>query len=91
MKQRLTEEQIIKILEEARGGLTVALLSVVLLCRKHAIAPATYYKWKAKFNGMTVADARRLKVLEKENSKLKRLVAEYALDIAALKDVASKK
>ena len=86
MKQRFTEEQIIKILEEARGGLTVA-----LLCRKHAIAPATYYKWKAKFNGMTIADARRLKVLEKENSKLKRLVAEYALDITALKDVVSKK
>ena len=86
MKQRFTEEQIIKILEEARGGLKVA-----LLCRKHAIAPATYYKWKAKFNGMTAEEAQRLRALERENSKLKRLVAEYALDIAALKDVVSKK
>jgi len=86
MKRRFTEEQIIKILQEGQGAITVD-----ALCRSYAIAPATYYTWKNKFNGMTVTEARRLKVLESENTKLKRLVAEYALDIVALKDVVSKK
>lgn len=86
MKKRFTEEQIIKILQEGQGAITVG-----TLCRSYAIAPATYYKWKNKFNGMTVTEARRLKALESENTKLKRLVAEYALDIVALKDVVSKK
>ena len=86
MKRRFTEEQIINILQEGQGAITVG-----ALCRSYAIAPATYYKWKNKFNGMTVTEARRLKVLESENTKLKRLVAEYALDIVALKDVVSKK
>jgi len=61
------------------------------LCRKHGIAKPTYYIWKAKFGGMTISEAQKLRALEEENSKLKRLVAEYALDIVALKDVLSKK
>ena len=86
MKQRFTEEQIIKIIQEAKGGLTVK-----SLCRKYAIAEATYYRWKNKFDGLTLSEARRLKTLEQENKQLKRLVAEQALDIVALKDVVSKK
>lgn len=61
------------------------------LCRKYGIAQPTYYNWKVKFGGMTTSEAQRLKALEAENSKLKRLVAEQALDIVALKDVLSKK
>lgn len=86
MKKRFTEEQIIKILEEGKTGITIA-----ELCRKHGIAHPTYYAWKAKFGGMTISEAKRLKALEEENSKLKRLVAEQALDIIALKDVVSRK
>ena len=86
MKKRFTEEQIIKILDEASNGLTVE-----ELCRKHGISPATYYKWKSKFSGMSVSDASRLRALESENGKLKRLVAEQALDIVAMKDVLSRK
>lgn len=86
MKKRFTEEQIIKILEEAGNGLTVE-----ELCRKHGISPATYYKWKSKFSGMSVSDTSRLRALESENGKLKRLVAEQALDIVAMKDVLSRK
>lgn len=86
MKQRFTEEQIIKILQEPKEGLTVE-----ALCRKYAIASATYYRWKNKFDGLTLSEARRLKTLESENKQLKRLVAEQALDIVALKDVVSKK
>lgn len=85
-KSRFSEEQIIRILEEAKSGITID-----ELCRKHGVAKATYYSWKSKFGGMTVSEAQKLRALEEENSKLKRLVAEYALDIVALKDVLSKK
>jgi putative transposase len=86
MKKRFTEEQIIKILREQESGHTTAEVS-----RKHGIAAATFYKWKAKFGGMDVSDARKLKALEAENAKLKRIVADLSLDIVMLKDVNSKK
>jgi putative transposase len=86
MKNRFTEEQIIGVLKEAEAGIKIA-----DLCRKHGISDATYYNWKAKFGGMTVSDAQRLKALEAENSKLKRLLAESLLDNAALKDVVGRK
>lgn len=83
--KRFSEEQIITILKEADAGLPTA-----DLCRKHGISGATYYNWKAKYGGMTVSDARKLKVLEQENSRLKKMVAEQALDIQMLKEVCSK-
>jgi putative transposase len=86
MKKRFTEEQIIKVLDEAKTG-----IKVEELCRKHGISQPTYYNWKAKFGGMTVSEAKRLRALEAENGKLKKLVAEQALDIVALKDVVSRK
>lgn len=87
MKQsRFSEEQIIQIIHEGAEG-----MKVDDLCRKHGISKPTYYQWKAKFGGMTVSEARRLRTLEGENSKLKRLVAELSLDIIALKDVISRK
>jgi putative transposase len=86
MKKRFTEEQIIGVLKEADGGAKVA-----ELCRKHGISDATFYNWKAKYGGMTVSEAQRLKELEAENGKLKRLLAEAMLDNAALKDVVSRK
>jgi putative transposase len=86
MKNRFTEEQIIGVLKEAEAGVKIA-----DLCRKHGISDATYYNWKAKFGGMTVSDAQRLKALEAENSKLKRLLADSLLDNAALKDVVGRK
>jgi putative transposase len=86
MKKRFTEEQIIGILKEAEAGAKVA-----DLCRKHGISDATYYNWKAKFGGMTVSDAQRLKALEAENARLKRLLAESMLDNAALKDIVGRK
>ena len=86
MKIRFTEEQIIGVLKEAEVGAKVA-----ELCRKYGISDATYYNWKAKFGGMTVSDAQRLKALEAENGKLKRLLAEAMLDNAALKDVIGRK
>lgn len=86
MKKRFKEEQIIKILQEAKEGLTLE-----ALCRKYAIAPSTFYRWKNKFDDLTLSEARRLKTLETENRQLKQLVAEQALDIVALKDVVSKK
>jgi putative transposase len=86
MKKRFTEEQIIGVLKEADAGVKVA-----ELCRKYGISDATYYNWKAKFGGMTVSDAQRLKALESENAKLKRLLAESMLDNAALKDVVGRK
>ena len=84
-RSRFTEEQIIQILNEARG------MKVEELCRKHGISSPTYYSWRAKFGGMTISDAKRLRALEAENSKLKRLVGELSLDIVALKDVVSRK
>lgn len=86
MKRRFTEEQIICELKEAEAGLKPA-----ELCRKHGISEATYYNWKAKFGGMTVSEAQRLKELEQENNKLKRLLSESMLDNAALKDLLSRK
>jgi len=85
-RSRFTEEQIIQIINEGEAAGNIA-----ELCRKHGISPGTYYQWKTKFGDLTVSEARRLKALESENSKLKRLVAEQALDIVALKDVVSRK
>ena len=86
MKKRCTEEQIIKMLQEAECGLTLQ-----ALCRKYAIASATYYRWKTRFSAMNLSEARKLKTLEAENKQVKRLVAEQALDIVALKDIVTKK
>jgi len=85
-KSRFTEEQIIGVLKEADAGMKVA-----DLCRKHGISDVTFYNWRSKFGGIDVSEARRLKSLEDENQKLKRLVAEQALDILVLKDVLQKK
>lgn len=86
MKSRFTEEQIIKILAEGQAGTKVA-----DLCRQHGISHPTYYLWKSKYSNMTVSEVKRLKALEAENSRLKRIVADQQLDIVALKDVLSKK
>ena len=83
---RFTEEQIIGILREQEAG-----LSTSDVCRKQGISSATFYKWKAKFGGLDVSDAKRLKSLEDENAKLKKLLAEAMLDNAMLKDIAAKK
>lgn len=85
-RSRFTEEQIIGMLREQEAGMKTA-----DVCRKHGISEATFYKYKAKFGGMDVSDARKLKALEDENAKLKKLLAEAMLDNAMLKDVASKK
>lgn len=85
-RKRLTEEQIIGILREADAG------AVVLdVCRKHGMSSATYYAWKAKYGGLEVSEAKRLRSLEEENGKLKRLLADAMLDNAGLKDLPSKK
>jgi putative transposase len=82
-----TEEQIINILREAeRGDQTIS-----AVCRSHSIAETTFYKWRQKFGGMEVPDARRLRELEKENSRLKRLLAERDIEIDAMKEVLAKK
>ncbi len=85
-KSRFTEEQIIGVLREQEAGMQTA-----DLCRKHGISPATFYQWKAKFGGLDVSEMRRLRALEAENARLKKLLAEAMLDNAVLKDVASKK
>lgn len=85
-KQRFTEEQIIGVLKEQEAG-----VKAVDLCRKHGISEATFYDWKAKYGGMEVSEAKRLKALEDENAKLKKLLAEQMLDTAALRELLSKK
>jgi putative transposase len=85
-RKRFTEEQIIGVLREADAG------AVVLdLCRKHGMSSATYYAWKAKYGGLEVSEAKRLRSLEDQNGKLKRLLADAMLDNAGLKDLLSKK
>jgi putative transposase len=85
-RSRFNEEQIIAILKEQEGG-----MPTVEVCRRHGISSATFYKWKAKFGGLEVSEARRLRSLEEENARLKKLLAEAMLDNAVLKDLASKK
>ena len=85
-QSRFSEEQIIAILREHEAGAKTA-----DVCRRHGVSDATFYKWKAKYGGMEVSDARKLKGLEDENRKLKKLLAEAMLDIAVLKDISSKK
>jgi putative transposase len=84
-KSRFTSEQIIGISKEHHAG-----LSAVDLCRKHGISDATFYKWRAKYGGMDVSDAKKLKALEDENAKLKRLLAESVMDNATLKEMLTK-
>jgi putative transposase len=83
---RFTEEQILGILREQEAGMRTA-----DVCRKHGVSQATLYKWKAKFGGLEVSEARRLKALEDENARLKRLLAEAMLDNAMLKDMTLRK
>ena len=85
-RSRFSEEQIIGILNEHEAGANCA-----DLCRKHGMSSGTFYAWKAKFGGMTVSDAKRLKALEDENAKLKKLLAEQMLDAAAMKELLAKK
>jgi putative transposase len=85
-KSRFTEEQVIGVLKEADAGMKVA-----DLCRKHGISDATFYNWRSRYGGMDVSEARRLRQLEEENQRLKRLVADQALDIQVLKEVLGKK
>jgi putative transposase len=85
-RKRFTEEQIIAVLKEHELGAKTG-----DLCREYGISEATFHNWKSKFGGMDVSDAKRLKTLENENAKLKRLLAEAALDNAALKDLLAKK
>ena len=85
MAKRRSEEQIIGILKESEAGMKTS-----ELCRKHGISETTFYKWKDKFSGMTVSDARRLRGLEDENRKLKHIVADLTLDVRALKEINSK-
>ena len=84
-KSRFTEAQIIGMIKEQEAGLPTA-----ELCRKHGLSPATFYKLKAKYGGMDLSDAKRLKQLENENAKLKRLVADVMLDNVVLKDLLGK-
>lgn len=85
-RSRFSEEQIIDILKEHEAGVPVA-----ELCRKHGVSDASIYKWKARFGGMDVSEAKRLRALEDENAKLKRMLADAMLDNVALKDLLGKK
>ena len=83
--KRFTEEQIIAVLKESEAG-----AKTKELCRRHGISEATFYNWKAKYGGLTVSDAARLRALEDENRRLKKLLAESMLDVSALKDLLGK-
>ena len=84
-KSRFSEDQIIGVLREQEAGLATA-----DVCRKHGISEQTFYRWKAKYSGMSVSDATKLKALEDENRRLKKLLAESMLDVSALKDLLGK-
>ena len=84
-RSRFSDEQIIGILKEHQAGMTAS-----DLCRKHGISDATFYKWRSKYGGMEVSEAKRLKALEDENKKLKKLLAEQMLDVATLKEMLGK-
>ena len=84
--KRYTEEQIIRILKESEAGKAVA-----EICREYGVSEAAFYRWRQKYGGMEVSEAKRLKVLEGENTRLKRVVAQQAMDIDALKELLSKK
>jgi putative transposase len=85
-RSRFTEEQIIRVLQEAEAG-----AEVKELCRRHGISHDTFYRWRKKYGGMEVSDARRLKQLEDENKRLKRIVADQALNLQVLKDLLGNK
>ena len=85
-KSRFSETQMVSILKEADAG-----MAVKELCRKHGISDATYYNWKSKYGGMEASDLRRVKELEAENAKLKRMYADLALENTAMKDLIAKK
>ena len=85
-KSKFSEGQIVSILKDAEGGIAVA-----DLLRKHGISKATFFKWRSKYGGATVADVKRLRELEAENAKLKRMYADLALENAAIKDVLNRK
>jgi putative transposase len=84
-RSRFSDEQIIAIVKEQEAGTKTA-----DVCRRHGISDATFYKWKAKYGGLEISEARRLKALEDENARLKRLLADAMLDNAALKEIAGK-
>jgi putative transposase len=84
-RSRFTEEQIIGVLKEDQAG-----LSATELCRKHGISDATFYKWRSKYGGMEVSEAKRLKQLEDENAKLKKLLAESMMDVSTLREMLGK-
>jgi len=86
-KSQWSEEQIIKILQEAEAGAD----TIQNICRKHSISEQTFYRWRQRFGGMSVSDAARLRELERENTRLKKLVAERDLEIEVMKEVAAKK
>ncbi len=85
-RSRFSDEQIIAIVKEQEAGMATA-----EVCRRHGISGATFYKWKAKYGGLEVSEAKRLRSLEDENAKLKKLLAEAMMDIAVLKDISAKK
>ena len=85
-KSKFTESQIMAVLAEGEAGMPVA-----EVCRKHGISSATYYQWKSKYAGMSVSELKRVKELEAENARLKRMYADLALENAAIKDVLSRK